>query len=234
MPDPGPGAAFHVIEAGHQFAIALRNDGRLFAWGRNESNQTVLPAGENNYIAISAGEYHGLAMRPSGQLVHWGSTDYHLSDPAFMPRDPVSFPEERVIAFSAGAYHNAVILRGPDSSGREFYIKVWGTYDNANSAHMETITQDPRPQWNPNLSTEQFKAVSAGHRHTLAITLDGHLRVWGNNHCNQVALPPEVNPQDTFESVSAGYAHSIAVRAGGPLYAWGRYLRTVSPVGSGC
>ena len=44
-----------AVEAGHEFSLALLNDGTVAAWGENTYHETEVPAGLSNVVAIAAG-----------------------------------------------------------------------------------------------------------------------------------------------------------------------------------
>ena len=73
------------IAAGGEFTVALRNDGTVWAWGRNNRHQIgdgtfvdrhyvpVQVYGLANIIAISASEGHSIALRNDNTIWGWGS-----------------------------------------------------------------------------------------------------------------------------------------------------------------
>jgi alpha-tubulin suppressor-like RCC1 family protein len=73
-------------------------------------------------------------------------------------------------------------------------------------------------------------AVSAGDRHTCAVTADGGVRCWGANDTGQLgdgtdagrATPvPVAGLTSPIETVVAGEGHSCAVTAGHRAWCWG-------------
>jgi hypothetical protein len=62
-----------------------------------------------------------------------------------------------------------------------------------------------------------FVAVSACWKHSLALRSDGSIEGWGQNNHGQ-SDPPAGND---FVAISAGGVHSLALRADGSLVAWG-------------
>lgn len=44
----------------------------VVAWGRNDTDQTTVPAGLTAVTAIAAGYYHSLALKSDGTVVAWG------------------------------------------------------------------------------------------------------------------------------------------------------------------
>lgn len=75
----------------------------------------------------------------------------------------------------------------------------------------------------------KFRSISAGERHTCAITTDRDAYCWGANDQNQLgffgtggpalARVPAALP---WTQISAGYAHTCAVRSDGALLCWGQ------------
>jgi len=61
-----------AVAAGHHHNLALRADGTVVAWGRNNHGQRDVPAGLTGVVAISAGERHSVAVRRDGTVVSWG------------------------------------------------------------------------------------------------------------------------------------------------------------------
>lgn len=78
-------------------------------------------------------------------------------------------------------------------------------------------------------STRRFSRVSAGSRHTCAISVDRALFCWGENLRFQtgvqalpfVPTPTAVMPDLQFIDVGAGLTHTCAVRTNGVVYCWG-------------
>jgi alpha-tubulin suppressor-like RCC1 family protein len=51
--------------------VALKKNGSLVAWGRNDEGQCEVPDG-NDFIAITAGAWHNLALKSDGSVIAWG------------------------------------------------------------------------------------------------------------------------------------------------------------------
>ena len=81
----GTEANWTYISAGLQYSLALKNDGSLWAWGRNDNGQLgdgtntdrYVPTRigiDNDWVYISAGYYfHSSAIKSDGSLWAWGS-----------------------------------------------------------------------------------------------------------------------------------------------------------------
>ncbi len=91
---PTFGQGVVAISAGILHVLALRNDGTVWAWGNNWSDQLgndtiprslipiqVLGPPNGDVVAISAGEYHSLVQRGDGTVWGWGdNSDGQLGD----------------------------------------------------------------------------------------------------------------------------------------------------------
>ena len=78
------------VAAGHQYTVAIRTDGSLWAWGNNvdgqlgdgtNTNRTspVRIGADSDWVFVFAGENHTVAVRENGSVWTWGSNvDYQL------------------------------------------------------------------------------------------------------------------------------------------------------------
>jgi len=74
-----------------------------------------------------------------------------------------------------------------------------------------------------------WKFISAGGNHTLAIKTDGSLWAWGNNRRGQLGdgtttnrtTPIRIGTDTNWATVSTGGSHTVAMRTDGTLWAWG-------------
>lgn len=69
-----------ALAAGDHHCLALRADGKVFAWGDNEYGQCTVPNTLNNAVAIAANQYYSMALTADHTVVVWGDDDYNLSN----------------------------------------------------------------------------------------------------------------------------------------------------------
>lgn len=72
------------VSASHfNHALALRSDGRVFAWGNNSHGQ-VAPIGTTfaNFVQVAAGRLHSAALRADGSVHVWGGRGTRAAEPA--------------------------------------------------------------------------------------------------------------------------------------------------------
>jgi len=64
------------IASGSYHTVALKGDGTVVAWGRNDYGQATTPAGLTGVTAIAAGGFHTMALKEDGTAVAWGDNTY--------------------------------------------------------------------------------------------------------------------------------------------------------------
>src|SRR5256885_11449783 len=73
----------------------------VIGWGYNGYNQTTIPSGLNNVIALAAGDNHSLALKSDGTVVGWGYNYDHETD--------VPGGLNTAVAIAAGQYHSLAL-----------------------------------------------------------------------------------------------------------------------------
>ena len=81
-----------------------------------------------------------------------------------------------------------------------------------------------------------IKSIAVGGWHSMALSREGDVYVWGWNESGQLGysretismkalpLPLEISDDDCFVAISAGSRHSMAVSENGILFGWGWYV----------
>jgi hypothetical protein len=62
-----------AIAAGYYPCLALRADGTVAAWGRNNYNETNVPTGLDHVVAISGSHGQSMALKGDGTVATWSS-----------------------------------------------------------------------------------------------------------------------------------------------------------------
>ncbi len=87
IPNQIQGTSWSKVAAGFRFSLAIKTDGTLWAWGKNDVGQLadgtttdryipVQVGGDTNWNTISAGRNHVVATKTDGSLWTWGGNDY--------------------------------------------------------------------------------------------------------------------------------------------------------------
>jgi len=219
------------IAAGGHFALALRSDGTVWAWGYNQNGQlgngtqvnSTVPrqvTGLTNVTSIAAGANCSLAIRSGAYGLStawaWGSNSCGLlpndpGNPHLTPTQVTGIDALSVAGVTAGG--SFALVLGSDGS-------VWGWGDDTygelgNGPHPGTVTRPVRT-FGPGSGITQ---LSAGGQHALALKSNGTVLAWGFNDIGALgdgdralpAGPVQVTGMTTALQVSAGWQFSLAV-----------------------
>ena len=99
------------VQAGIDFSVALRSDGKVVAWGDPGYSHLAIPANIKPVTQIATGGDHTLALQNDGTVVAWGDND------AGQTTVPVGLTN--VVYIAAGANSSAAVTQ----SGQ---VRVWG------------------------------------------------------------------------------------------------------------
>lgn len=183
------------VEAGMNWALVLRSDSVVNAWGSNEFKQLNIPAAARRGVtAISAFYGHALALKSDGTVVAWGRNH---SGQATVPGYV-----KNITAISAGHEHSLAITRQKKVIG-------WG---HPNLVHPTYIAK-----------LSNIKAISAGFDHSLALREDGTVACWRSSKRGSPDLGQcrGVDRLRNIVEISAGRQFSVARAADGTVYGWG-------------
>jgi alpha-tubulin suppressor-like RCC1 family protein len=238
------GVRVTAIAAGGDQSLALTADGRVLAWGddsggqlgngtsANSSSATPVPAdlpARTRVTAIAAGGDFSLALTADGRVLAWGDNFYgqlgigtttNRSVPVL-----VHLPARtRVTAIAAGPDYGLALTSG----GRVF---AWGD-NNENELGDNSACNSSTPVPVDLPAGSRVTTISADYTHSLAMTSDGRLLGWGDNHVGQVGDGTSGNshgrpvwvklPAGTrLTAIAAGGDFSLALTAGGRVLTWG-------------
>jgi alpha-tubulin suppressor-like RCC1 family protein len=242
------------VSGGRFHSAAIRNDGTLWVWGDNGATQigdnqgtflvgrrsvprqisiaALPPSGLSGWVQVSAGGYHTTAIRNDGTLWAWGlNADGQLGDNTTQPK---STPRQISIAdaggltgwaqVSAGGFHTAAIRT-------DGTLWVWG--DNSigqigDNTNIDRLT--PRQISVGITGLNNWRQVSTGNQHTIAINYSGGLWVWGAGASGQIGdntnIPKSVPTREftasnNWKYAAGGTSAVRAIKTDGTLWSWG-------------
>lgn len=192
------------IAAGARFALALREDGTVMAWGDGQlgalgdgkgtgsGSHYAVPfprpvSGLAGVTAIAAGSAFGLALLQDGSLRGWGANEYGQlgDDAADFKATPVTLSALSDVAsiHAAGRTGLARLRSGT--------VVAWGRNDCGLLGASDTkLPKSARPVPIAGLAGVQQVAASSTACHALALLGDGTVRGWGNNNFSQLGSGP--------------------------------------------
>ncbi|RJQ52684.1 MAG: hypothetical protein C4521_09665, partial [Actinobacteria bacterium] len=227
------GAKWRSVDAGYNYTAAIRSDGTLWSWGRNDygqlgdgtttdRNSPVQVEPGTTWLAVCAGDTHTVAIRGDGTVWAWGGNSYgQLGDGTVtnraIPTQVGSATSWRAIA--AGVSHTIAVRADGTAWG-------WGR-NNHGQLGDGTTTNRPAPV---QIGGTGWMEVEAGYEHTVGLKGDGTVWAWGGNSFGQLGTgttidglyPGQVGIDFDWGAIGAGYEHTSGIKSDGTLWSWGR------------
>lgn len=220
-----------MVTAGQSHAAALKADGTVWTWGRNQLGQLgdatvsnhlspICISAFSNVVEISSRGDHTLALKADGTVWAWGYNAYGQLGigNSNMVLSPVLVSNlNQVVSISAGKNHS-VALKSDGS------VWAWG-YNASGQLGDGTTTRRFLPVRS---SVSNVVAITSGFDFNLARRVDGSVYGWGYNGYGQLGtsntvsqkIPVPVNINGSVE-LSAGAYHSMSLASDGTLFCWG-------------
>lgn len=223
---------FTSLSLGNEYGLAVKDDGTLWTWGRNDYGQlgdgtldnrpTPIQFGsDNDWIEVSASDFSSsMALKADGTIWTWGNND--------------------PVPAQLGTDNDWAKIESGDRC--YFGIKTDGTLwgiGSGSSGQLGTggiSTQHSVVQ----IGTDNdWELISSNDNTTYAIKTNGTLWAWGKNTNGQVGnggggnvtSPLQIGTDTNWETVDAGSDHVLAIKTDGTLWAWG--LNNRGQVGDG-
>jgi alpha-tubulin suppressor-like RCC1 family protein len=236
--DACPGNPLGVLVAGADHACALRGDGALTCWGRNDVGQLgdgsrtarslpVAVGGLPPLRAVAAGARHTCALtRDVGDVYCWGGDEAgQLGQPDNAAGAPRTTPVQvagvtDALDVAAGSDFSCAVLR--DGTAR-----CWGANDagQLGDGGPKTTRRAPTVVF----ALSGVRALSASWQHVCALRDDETLWCWGAGSVGQLGdgaardapQPVRVVGLDAVTAVATGLQHTCAATRAEGLFCWG-------------
>jgi alpha-tubulin suppressor-like RCC1 family protein len=214
-----------TISAGGSHTAAIKTDGSLWTWGRNEYGQlgdgTIFtdkntPVKVMDQVAeVSVGTSHSAAIKTDGSLWTWGyNNDGQLGDGTKIDRNTPSKVMDQVVTVGVGGSTTAVI-----KTDRSLWTWGWNY-----SGQLGDGTRTNRAI--PAKVMDNVTAVNTSITCMAAIKTDGSLWTWGLNKYGglgdgtTIDRYSPVKIMDNVAEVSVGF-HTAVIKTDGSLWTWG-------------
>jgi len=238
------GLEFAAISAGidrdGSSTCALTASGAAYCWGQNGLGELgngttdgdfhvapTLVRGGITFASISVGGPHACGLTTTGGVSCWGWN----SGGQLGSGDTVSHATPTPVvggltfaAISAGNLHSCALATDGTA-----YCWGWNSWPYMGHGWLGTGDTVNRVAPTPVMGGLTFAAISAGGRHTCALTTNGAAYCWGFNVAGQLGtgddvtktIPTPVVGGLTFTVISAGGLHTCGLTTSGLAYCWG-------------
>jgi len=226
-----------AITVDNSRTIVLKNDGTVWAWGRNDYGQigdgttthrsTPTQINITNVKEIVVGRSTDyiksdftLALKNDGTVWAWGwNGNGELGDGTTTNRSiPTQVNINDVKGIATGT-NNVFALKNDGT------VWAWGWNGNGQLGDGTTTLRLIPTQ----IDITNVKEIVCGIRHTVALKNDGTVWAWGSNQYGQLGdetttnrlAPTEINITNV-KKIVAGYFYTMALKNDGTLWAWGQ------------
>lgn len=256
---------FVKIAASDSLTVAIDADGHIWAWGTFRCSDGILGFNsaskvanrpqrlvlKERFVDVACGTDHVLALSTSGKVFAWGNGQQFQLGRRVVERTrlnglvPREFGLKKIVSIGCGSYHSFA----KDAEGKIF---AWGLNQFGQcGVTMEELGEDGAvvavPTHVEALGGMDITHITGGEHHSVAITKQGQLYVWGRLDACQLglerdALPesavkdasgkPRYIPQPTLlqisdsadlkvRAIACGTHHNILIDENGLAWSWG-------------
>lgn len=188
---PPPGNNYLSVAIGPDHGVAIRADGSLASWGRDDYGQVSGTPTTGVFTTVSAGIGISIAIREDGSMVGWGRNDYGMAS---------DLPTTGVFTQVAIGSKHVIAL---DSNGK---MHAWGFPNDG------LLRKTPTDSGHQQVFVSNLAAI--------AIRNDGSLVAWGDDLYGQISgVPPGSGFRWVNGSRFTDFFH--AINSSGQIMSWG-------------
>jgi len=205
-----PAGNYTDVSASDSFAVGVRTDGSLVAWGTDWLGMGVLncPSGTFTSVCANPGGTWAVGLRTDGTLAAWGNNS----------SGELNVPSGTFVSIAAGGNWGCALR--PDGTavtwGNGGTYDLGGTFTQISSFAGLRTDGTVVDFWDDGAPTGTFTSISCGVLFALGIRTDGSLATWGDDGLG----PPTLPSGNGFVQVSAGgYGCWAAIQSDGTVVA---------------
>jgi alpha-tubulin suppressor-like RCC1 family protein len=223
------GTNWKSVSCGNVHTVAIKTDGTLWVWGSNSSGQLGINdtatrttpvttfLGGTNWKSVACGQLHTVAIKTDGTLWTWG-----LGTSGQLGINNTADRTTPVTTFLGGTNWKSVACGDSFTAAIKTDGTLWIWGNNASAQLGDNTVVSRSTPVTTFLGGTNWKSVSCGNVHTVAIKTDGTLWIWGRNNLGQLGINNTADrsiPVTTFaggnnwKSVAAS-SHTVAIPSG--------------------
>jgi alpha-tubulin suppressor-like RCC1 family protein len=239
------GTNWKQVSVGQRFSGAIKTDGTLWMWGSNSSGQmgdNTQGAGTNksspvqtvaagtNWSQVTVSQGHAFATKTDGTLWVWGGNGQGQ-----LGINSTGFRSSPVQTIAGGTNWKQVSAKLSTTAAikSDGTLWLWGANASGQLGNGADIVNKSSPIQTVAGGTN-WKQVSVGADHVVAVKTDGTLWTWGRNGDGQLGNGVDrlsysspiqtISGGTNWKQVSAGgsnVGHSAGIKNDGTLWIWG-------------
>ncbi|XP_019603579.2 RCC1 and BTB domain-containing protein 2 isoform X3 [Rhinolophus sinicus] len=225
--------------------VLATTEGEVFTWGHNAysqlgngtTNHGLVPChistnlSNKQVIEVACGSYHSLVLTSDGEVFAWGYNNSGQVGSGSTANQPIPrrvtgcLQNKVVVNIACGQMCSVAVV----DTGE---VYVWG-YNGNGQLGLGSSGNQSTPCRIAALQGIRVQRVACGYAHTLVLTDEGQVYVWGANSYGQLGIgnksnlsyptPVAVEKDRIIEIAACHSAHTSAAKTqGGHVYMWGQ------------
>lgn len=219
------------ISAGEYHTLAIKDDGTLWAWGRNvlyqlgdgtevNKNIPIQIGTANNWVNIHAGYSSSYGIKADGTLWAWGSNGsgkLGTGNSNWVIPTPTQIGTDTNWLSVSDGWNHTIALKTDGT------LWAWGNNEYGQLGDNTTVNRSIPTQIG---TATNWQAIATGIYHSLAVKTDGTLWFWGSRSniygtSTQNNIPTQIGTDTNWLKLAGGQHHCAAIKTDGTLWSWG-------------